>query len=281
MDIEKEKKELSFLKEGTTPEDIRKKLIADNPFLSNRTNSDVLASREKDSVGSLTKDASGKTLSRPLPPKQRIPIPQMPIKKSGQRLSVNLVPQDTLTIVKRELPERLKYLALFIVTLCGLLMLVWVGISWARISTFTHIQNVKNELSVKEVELLRYKTQSSELIKLRERYKSVDSLLKDHVYWTRFFSLLEEHTLSDVYYTSFSVKSEPGARITLNARAKNVESVAKQLLVLQKASTFVDDVRVNGFSVLSNAERRGLVSEDDLVSFDITMTLREDVFLIP
>lgn len=209
------------------------------------------------------------------------PIPQMPIRKGKGRISVNLVPEDTLRIVKKELPERLKYLALFLVLLVGLMLVGWGGLAWFQINTFTEIQEVRKEISLKEAEIHQYKTQSSEVIKLRERYDLVKVLLEEHVYWTKFFTLLERYTTPDVYYTSFSVKSDKGARITLNARARNVEAVAEQLRILQNATDFVEDVHVNGFSILTNAERRNVLSADDeVVAFDITMTLRDDVFLL-
>lgn len=238
-----------------------------NPFLNTQ-------SSQSASKNSASKNRTTRT--------KKVPIPQMPLKKSKGRISVNLVPEDTLRIVKTELPERLKYLSLFIVLLLGVLGAAWGALAWFQIGTFTNMQEIKNEISNSESEIHQYKTQSSEIIKLRERYDIVKILLKDHVYWTKFFTALEDSTIPDVYYTSFSVKSDKGARITLNARARNVEAVAEQLRVLQAADSFVKEVRINGFSQLSNAQKRGTFSPEgeDIVSFDITMTLKDDVFIV-
>jgi Tfp pilus assembly protein PilN len=168
-----------------------------------------------------------------------------------------------------------------LVVLFASLLLAWGTLSWIQIGTFTEIQELKNDINQKEAELYRYRTQSAEVVKLQERYQVIEQLLADHIYWSKFFVLLEKYTLPNVYYTSFSVKSEPGARITLNARGRNVDAIAQQLKALQDAPDFADAVDINGFSMVSQSQRgvtRGQGSEE--VSFDITLTLNKDVFRI-
>lgn len=208
-----------------------------------------------------------------------VPIPRMPIRRASNRISVNLVPEDTLRIVKELLPVRLKYLALWLVVTFGLLMILWGGVSWFQLDSYASMQALRGDINENESRIHVYTVASSEIVKLRERYEHIKLLLAQHVYWSNFFIKLEKYTLPDVYYTSFSVKSDPGARITLNSRALSVESVARQLEIFNQADDFLVEARINGFSSVSNAEQHETESGlGDLISFDIIMTLRDDVF---
>lgn len=262
-------KKAPLLKKGI-PKDSN--ISSNNPFLKKTEVPKKVESEKK----------SGQIEKSPPRRVKKVPIPQMPIKNGGRgRLSVNLVPEDTLRIVKKDLPNRLKFLTLFVILIFALLLFGWGVLSWLQITTFENMQTLKNSIAEKEIKIHTYKTQSSEIVKLRQRYDLIKVLLNNHVYWTKFFALLEKYTIDDVYYTSFSVKSDKNARITFNARGRNVEAIARQLKVLQDADDFIQDVRINGFSMLSSSERRSQnVSQSNVVSFDIIVTLDPDVFLL-
>lgn len=247
-----------------------------NPFLNRNSES----AKKLETVGGVKSPAQ---IQKSGPRRvKKVPIPQMPIKNGGRgRLSVNLVPEDTLKIVKRDLPHRLKLLLLLTILMFAFLLFGWGALSWLQVNTFEEMQMYKTSIAEKELRIHTYKTQSSEIVKLRQRYDLIKTLLEDHVYWTKFFGLLERYTIDDVYYTSFSVKSDQDARITFNARGRNVEAIARQLKVFQDADDFIKDVRINGFSMLSSSERRSQnVQDSDIVSFDIIVTLEDDVFLL-
>ncbi len=266
------------------------KFKKDNPFFNNVKKKELSSQKEniiktfkvndfgERSVESnkITVDSKNKV---PRPSKNlKVPIPQMPLKKQSSRISVNLVPEDTLNIVKNLLPEKIKIIILFSVILLSIMFLGWGIIAWKQLDIFIKMQNIRREISFKEGEIHRYKIQSSDIVKLHERYKLIDNLLDNHAYWSKFFELLEKYTSPDVYYTSFSVSRVKGSKITLNARAKNIKAVAEQLKILQNAKDFVKQVKINGFSKLSNAQLGTLKRNNDIVSFDIVLVLQDDVF---
>lgn len=188
--------------------------------------------------------------------------------------SVNLVLEDTLKVLKETVPRKLKsYILISVVTLFVMIGL-WALLSWQHLKVFTEIQNVNNELYETQLAILQYKKESSDVIQLRGRFNTLSNLLETHIYWTKFFGLLEKYTLEDVYYTGFSMQSKPGATITLSAKARSVEALAEQIVILENASDFVTNVRTNGFT---KEVRPG---EDDIVNFELIMTLTDSVFYI-
>lgn len=289
-----------------TPEEIRKKLNlqndkdksvleynnnnnnnfqkSNNPFLKGN-NYNSISSSTKKQIDKKEQSIENNNLIKTKQIIKDAPIPNIRVKNNNNNFSVNLVPEDSpFGELKKNFPDKLKKLVLFKILFIFITASFFGIFEWLSIKNYTQAQNILKDISLVEAEIYQYKTQSSEVVKLRHRYDTIKILLEDHIYWTKFFTLLEKNTVQDVYYTGFSVKSDKGAKITLNARARNIKALATQLMLLQNSKDFVTEAKINGFSILSNSDKKGIFNsssnnqEDEVVSFDITMTLNNDVF---
>ena len=130
-------------------------------------------------------------------------------------------------------------------------------------------KKIRKEISIAENQITVFKKEEKKLINIQKKVLYIKDLLNQHIYWTRFFALLEKYTLPDVYYTDFS--SSINQPLALNGIAKNSQTLVGQVITLQNAADFVDEMEAKDIS---------LVSENtDEVSFTLNLVLNPDIFL--
>jgi Tfp pilus assembly protein PilN len=106
----------------------------------------------------------------------------------------------------------------------------------------------KEEIAKVEAKILDFTELNKDISNLGQEIKLVQDALNRHIYWTNFFALLEEYTVSDVYYSGLAVGTNGG--LTLSATTKSYDSVAKQLKVLNsnEAKEFVNIASITSAS---------------------------------
>ena len=127
----------------------------------------------------------------------------------------------------------------------------------------------------------------SEVVKLTADYKNALSfkdkstafseLLKNHIYWTRFFSWLESNTLNTVKYGSFS--GDLSGAYSLNATAPSFAEVSWQTKVLNDNS-YVNSVKVDSVAsekqLPEDGEELNVTAAD--VSFNLELEVNPNIF---
>lgn len=118
-----------------------------------------------------------------------------------------------------------------------------------------------------EKKVLNFNDLNKNIKVLGEEINLVQEALNKHIYWTKFFTLLEKYTLPEVYYSGLSAGNN-GA-LTLGATTNNYEAVARQLKVLQseEAKEFVTSVSISGAR-----------KDNNDVGFSINLVLNPDLF---
>lgn len=87
------------------------------------------------------------------------------------------------------------------------------------------------ELATLDATILSYRTLQNDINTSSDTLLAIQQLLDEHIYWTQWFSFLEQYTLPTVYYVSFS-GSNTGA-MSLDAVAPDYNTIAQQIAVLQ------------------------------------------------
>ncbi|MBU1349177.1 hypothetical protein KJ781_03875 [Patescibacteria group bacterium] len=105
---------------------------------------------------------------------------------------------------------------------------------------------------------------------LEPRLKAVSVLLGTHMNPTKVFYALEQWTVPDVSYSSFTLT--PDGRVTLAATAASFESAAQQVVALRD-SGIAKDVSAMGYQAMYD-ETTGVLKT---VGFQINMTLAPDL----
>ncbi len=102
----------------------------------------------------------------------------------------------------------------------------------------------KERMDNNKVTLLNVKAIDEQIIKTEKEVReikdfngkliSLSTLLDNHIYWTNYFSFLEDATLKDVYLKSFV--GDISGEYTIPALARNLDAVSSQLEVMKSYS---------------------------------------------
>lgn len=162
----------------------------------------------------------------------------------------------------------------------GIIVLVTIGF-WVILGGFavSKVQSAKAQvaereqkvtqldLAIKEFDVNRKTAQA-----LQKQIQSVEGVVENHLYWSKFFEKLASTTIPDVYYVGVNADTS-GNRVTLEAIAKNYDSAARQIRAFELTPDFVTAVSVNEARV---ENQPGAELPVPIIAFDLSLTLNED-----
>jgi hypothetical protein len=108
------------------------------------------------------------------------------------------------------------------------------------------------------------------IIALQKKIKVASDLVDKHIYWTNFFKFLEDNTVPDVYFFSFS--GDNGGSYTFSAQASSFKAIADQVQIL-RSNEYVEQVKVSGGKV-----KVGSGEEESSVSFKLELSVNPSIF---
>ncbi|MBI3963661.1 MAG: hypothetical protein HY341_01555 [Candidatus Kerfeldbacteria bacterium] len=178
--------------------------------------------------------------SSPAPAPARPPVtppPPPPTEEPG--LSVNLIPEESITQVTRP-TRQLATVGIWALGAVLLSVLVTVGMTLYGRALSKQTAQIQEDIHAVETQIATFSEVRSRATTLALRTDRVRTLLNRHVYWTQFFQKLEEHTVDDVSYGSFT-GSMSGA-FSLDATGADLTSVTRQVYAFEAADDFINDV---------------------------------------
>jgi hypothetical protein len=111
--------------------------------------------------------------------------------------------------------------------------------------------------------------QVDEILAFKNKLDQVNFLLQRHVYWTNFFSFLEDNTLSNVYFYGFN--GTVNGNYSLSATTDNLNAIDAQIKKLL-VNPDIESAAVDSGSV-------GGAEGKPLVTFSLSFTLNPKIFL--
>jgi len=183
-------------------------------------------------------------------------------------ISVNLIPSNLILKSWKRIGIIAVSVAIFSVIFCGLAygtIRIWE----LRIET----QTTELDEKIKQLQtgFNRFDNLTTEIDQLDTQIKAIIALLDRHVYWTKFFVLLEKYTLDDVFYDGLNLGLN--GNLSLTAHGSEISTAARQLKLMElpEAQEFATDVSIT--QVTNNGEGKG-------VSFTIDFTLNSNLFYL-
>ena len=183
----------------------------------------------------------------------------------SQTPEITLMPGQEM-IIPRIVKEKMLILSATIIVVITVFFIVLLYTNWH----FEQLRVERDQLKI-DSQILEAKTYPllkvrNDVASLEKKAMKVEEILADHIYWTRFFSLLETYTIPDVYFGDFS--ADTNGTVHLSATAKDLISVARQIIVFNNAPDFI-----------KNAQASNIVRETSgVVTFSIDLTLVDGVF---
>ncbi|MDD5043120.1 MAG: hypothetical protein PHD51_00415 [Patescibacteria group bacterium] len=218
--------------------------------------------REEEKRKELKKATVIKPKPRPVEHEAEPPIPGM---------KVSLIPED----IANPPEERFRHGFLTFVLVIAFSILViaagFLWMVWQESKVTNETANLGGKIAALDQEIKKYDGIKAESQELQKEIKLVKDLLDKHVYWTKFFDLLEQNTVVGVYYLSLAADIEGG--VVLSATADSYSSIAAQLVAFREAVDFVKEAIVS--SAVAQEGEEGQISG---VNFNIDLKLVDGVF---
>lgn len=198
---------------------------------------------------------------------------------------VNLLPASLLKELTPESKASRLVKTVLVTTTC--IGLVYMGMIMYRAYFIYQTKNNQIEITRLENEIATYSTLQTDINAANTTVVAIDDLLNQHVYWTNFFALLEQYTLPNVQYVTFSGNVE--GNVTLQAVTTDFASVSRQVEVFRDAPEFITNVSVSTAtrtSIQGSIDETSETTEESdtallasTVEFAISATVNPDIFL--
>jgi len=207
------------------------------------------------------------------------------------RIEINLIP-DNVSTIPIQINKMIKsgFIFGFSITI---IFLIYLGIYLYGQSSEKKVEDIRAENTKLEQQYKSYKESLEDIKNTKQNLDEIIKLLDSHIYWTKFFNLLEENTIPEVFYYNFT--GDTSGQMTLNAITDSYLSVSRQMIAFKNAENFVDSISVNNASAnklkikkeeTSNNEiqeeeneEKIQTEEQNIIAFSVFLDLRDDVFL--
>lgn len=155
-----------------------------------------------------------------------------------------------------------------VLALLILSLLVYGGLLFYGKKLKTELNDIKQEIA--DLESRRDKEAEETIIETDKRLNLVEGLFKEHFYWTKLLSKIEELTSPQIYFTEskFNFLNEK-VELTFSGNAKTYTALAQQMVSF-KEDPLVEKVVVAQISL----------SQAGGIEFDLSVTFSKSILLI-
>lgn len=171
-------------------------------------------------------------------------------KNPKSRKDKNLPPQNPkileVNLIKDEMRESFDLVKhgktlLFALLVTSLFLLeVYLGLNWWSAYEEKRLMETETLFNALSQEIRDMKTESDQIVAFRQRVELADNLLGRHVYWSNFFTWLEQNTLSSVGYNGFAGGNNGEYVLNASTRAFRDVSWQARLFLADPAVISVD-----------------------------------------
>ncbi|MDA2936545.1 hypothetical protein MYX06_04985 [Patescibacteria group bacterium AH-259-L05] len=181
-------------------------------------------------------------------------------KETGS-FDISLMPSRLMVIPRTVRSSFLLFIAVLI-TVGTIFGLVWAYTDWHFEKIKFRVHKIQGEMQLLEAKSTFFLEIRGEIASLESKAQRVEGILNNHIYWTKFFSLLEAYTIPDVYFGDFSAITS--GNIHLDVVAKDLTALATQLVSFKTAGDFVEAAEVSGIRKIPS----GIAAAFDLALVD-------------
>ncbi len=171
---------------------------------------------------------------------------QPSVQKGVEVPEVSLMPQKAV-VIPRLVRERILIFIAGLMVIIFLILVLHLYITWRFETLVNQARMIRSDLATTEGQIKSLIPRRNELARICKKASRVDNLLENHIYWTKLFYLLEKYTLPGVSWSDFS--ADTSGKLHLDGSAKDLNTVARQIVVLSQASDFVKKFSVSGITV--------------------------------
>lgn len=103
---------------------------------------------------------------------------------------------------------------------------IYLGLNWWSDYENSRVLATETKFNQVSQEIKSLKSESEKILAFKQRADLADSLVANHIYWTKFFNWLEKNTLSSVNYLGFD--GDNSGQYSIEASAKTFRDLSWQ-----------------------------------------------------
>ncbi|MFA5318003.1 MAG: hypothetical protein WC323_00795 [Patescibacteria group bacterium] len=146
----------------------------------------------------------------------------------------------------------------------------WVYLDMEEKKIEDGISSVAGNIAAKQAELINLKKEMGGIDGLREKIGAAKTILDNHIYWTNFFSYLENNTLPGVYYSEFS--GDLSGEYAIPAGTEEFRNFISQMENWQQENEYTIAATSGGAEINKSGGQ-------DAVSFELELKVKPEIFL--
>lgn len=196
----------------------------------------------------------------------------IPLPEEDESFDVNLLTEDV--VVKFEPRKKLMQLGLAAAVAVAVVGAGYGGLAILDKSVTGQISSTREQLQEVNREVAKLQATQRTILTTTKRVGAIQTLIDQHIRWTKFFRQLEKYTLPTVEYGS-SFSADTKGEILLTAHTTSYEEVARQYLIFEQAvgrGDFIDSFSITGANVSDDGKTR-------VVAFNVSLHLTSSLLL--
>jgi len=187
-------------------------------------------------------------------------------------LEVNLVRDEVE--VEFNWGRHIGSLFLILILVAGLVTEIYFGLDWWQGQERTQTEKLKAEHAATTQQINNINNNSQDFIDFKDKVSLVEKLIDQHIYWSDFFTWLEQNTLNSVRYVDFT--GDIDGEYVLAAQTKNYRDVSWQAKAF-KDNPWVDEISVRSAS-LQEEEIKDTNLKEEWIDFSIELKIKPEIF---
>lgn len=169
------------------------------------------------------------------------------IETEPKGLDISLM-SERAVVIPRVIRSRFLLFLAAIIVIFTIFTVVWLYADWYFEDLSIEVHKLRGEMQLLEAESVAFLDIRNEVMDLETKAARVESILNNHIYWTKFFTLLETYTIPDIYFADFA--ADTSGTIHLEATGRDLISVAEQIIAFSNAPDFIKAVRASNIRKL-------------------------------
>jgi hypothetical protein len=156
-------------------------------------------------------------------------------------LEITLMPEG-VSMTKKVVYERVLIVLAIVAFLISVVFVSWSLVNWRCDLARHKVNEIKGEIATTEAKINDYQNMLNNIVLLEKKSERALTLLDNHIYWTRFFAVLEAFTVPDVYYTNFTARTDE--KIVLPSVGRNLVAAVQQLAAFYSATEYIKEADI-------------------------------------
>ncbi|MFH0854194.1 MAG: hypothetical protein V1891_01750 [bacterium] len=185
---------------------------------------------------------------------------------------VSFIGSDFAPASTREIKKKFIFLAVILLCNAGIAAFIYAALIVKEKISYGDVKNLEAEKIAAEKEIEGLRDVQDEASQIQNDVALAGYLLDNHIYWDKFFEIIEEHTILGVRYKKFNV--DIVSQLKLDAVAENFEMLSRQISIFNKATDYFSNIKLSSISAIQD-KKTGKVGG---IEFSISMDINRDVF---